>query len=282
MISHKRRIYGIDFSGALDAGKKIWIADGAINNGRLMIGNCESAGDFFKAGVERDKCLRALQEFIAVKKDCVFAFDFPFGLPVARAVADSVQLVQEKTWEDFILHFSKHYKNHHDFRTKCRKINNNMELKRMTDKWCGTPFSPYNLRVYKQTFYGINNILRPLVQEQKVCVLPMQAACPDKPWIIEICPASTLKSLFNLKRLFSYKGGTTNHDTARERILTTIEREGLYILEETLRKKILKERSGDALDSVIAAYAGFRALNDPSFLLIRENTTIMIEGHVFC
>ena len=271
---HKRRIYGIDFSGALDAGKKIWIADGAINNGRLMIGNCESAGDFLKTGVERDKCLRALREFITGKKDCVFAMDFPFGLPL--------QFVRENSWEAFVLNFHEHYEKAEYLKNECKSITGNRESKRVTDQRSKAPFSPYNLRVYRQTYYGINNILRPLVQEQKACVLPMQAAHPDKPWIIEICPASTLKNLFNLKKLFSYKGSTRYHEKAQERILTAIERKDVSIMEETLRKKILKERSGDALDSVIAAYAGFRALNDPSFLLIRENTTIMIEGHVFC
>ena len=38
-----QHIYGIDFSGAQDAGKKIWIAEGVVKTDSLLIEDCFKA-----------------------------------------------------------------------------------------------------------------------------------------------------------------------------------------------------------------------------------------------
>ena len=43
-VTNYRRIYGIDFSGAKDAGKKIWIASGTVEQDGLLIEECYRAG----------------------------------------------------------------------------------------------------------------------------------------------------------------------------------------------------------------------------------------------
>jgi len=40
-----QHIYGIDFSGAQDAGKKIWIAEGIVKAESFLIEDCFSARD---------------------------------------------------------------------------------------------------------------------------------------------------------------------------------------------------------------------------------------------
>ena len=40
---HPAHIYGIDFSGAQDAGKKIWIAEGVVKGDSLLIEDCFKA-----------------------------------------------------------------------------------------------------------------------------------------------------------------------------------------------------------------------------------------------
>ena len=40
-----QHIYGIDFSGAQDAGKKIWIAEGVVKTDSLLIEDCFRARD---------------------------------------------------------------------------------------------------------------------------------------------------------------------------------------------------------------------------------------------
>lgn len=45
-----RRVYGVDFSGAEDAGKKIWIAGGVIKDGVMVIEKCFKAEALAEAG----------------------------------------------------------------------------------------------------------------------------------------------------------------------------------------------------------------------------------------
>ncbi len=92
-----RRVFGIDFSGASDAGRKIWIAGGIIKERLLQIQVCNQASEFPGANIKLDACLEALRDFITRGKDGVFGFDFPFGLPR--------KLIEERSWKDFILHF---------------------------------------------------------------------------------------------------------------------------------------------------------------------------------
>ena len=248
----RRIVYGIDFSGARDAGKKIWIARGIIQEDVLLIIECFKAEDDLCSGRNRDQILRALREFIRKHKDSIFGLDFPFGIPES--------LVKEESWEKFVLSFQASYTGPEEFRRLCKSLSEGKELKRFTDSEAKTPFSPYNLRLYKQTYFGIRDVLGPLIRETTVCVLPMQKPLPDRAWVLEICPASTLKKQ-NLD--LPYKGRDEMKRTARVKILEGIKKTGLLKIEKSaLRSKILEDRGGDALDCVIAAFATFRALKN--------------------
>jgi len=270
-VTNYRRIYGIDFSGAVDAGKRIWIASGIVEKDALLIEGCYRAKDLPGSGKDRDQCLAALRDFIGRANACAFGLDFPFGLPRA--------LVKQKRWEDFVLSFPDDYGNPGEFRRLCHEASGGREFKRLTDQETQTPFSAYNLRLYRQTYYGIRDVLYPLVRNQLACVLPMQSALPGKPWILEICPASTLKR----KGLYlSYKGRTNAHHTARASVLESLEATGpLSILAQGVRSAILEDRGGDALDSVIAALATFRALRNPTLLTVESSDAYALEGYVY-
>lgn len=117
-------------------------------------------------------------------------------------------------------------------------------------------------------------MLDPLIQNRLACVLPMQHPHHGTPWILEICPASTLKKM-NLYR--PYKG--KEHRKQRGRILNAVEATGsISIPEEAIREKIIADSGGDALDSVIAAYSTFRALCNPVALMGRA---YRIDGYVY-
>jgi len=248
-----QHIYGIDFSGAQDAGKKIWIAEGVVKTDLLLIEDCFMARDLQGSGNELDICLLALKDFIKENQDAAFGLDFPFGL--------SYVLVKQESWKEFIIAFPNLYDGPDHFRQTSFSNAGNRELKRKTDEEAETPFSPYNLRIFKQTYYGISEILHPLIQNNHACVLPMQKPAPKKPWIIEICPASTLQSL-KLYHL-QYKGRTDQHRHNRWEILQEIVRIGpIHIDQPEICRKIIEDTGGDALDSVIAAMATFRALKN--------------------
>ena len=88
-------------------------------------------------------------------RNAVFGLDFPFGLPIS--------LVKEHAWDEFIMAFPSSFPNPDDFKKKCFSKAGNQELRRRTDCEAHTPFSPYNLRLYKQTYYGISKVLFPLI-----------------------------------------------------------------------------------------------------------------------
>ena len=275
-LHHRNRIYGIDFSGAKDADRRIWVAAGVIEDDALRIETCLRAGNLPESGSGLDLCLPALRNLVASESAGIFGFDFPFGLPRGLGLAE------KESWQSFILSFPDRFAGPLEFREACRAVSCRPELKRVTDTETRAPLSPYNLRLYRQTYFGIRDLLFPLVRDGRACVLPMQRAVPDKPWILEICPASTLKDKEINLYLPGYKQGTVESHRTRAQILNGIEDTGLIrIPSEEIRAKILNNRGGDALDSVIAALAVFRALSKLSALDIESDTAYALEGYIF-
>ena len=153
LLDSRRVVHGVDFSGAKDAGKKIWIARGIIQEDVLLITECSKAEDKLGSGRGRDQSLKALREFISKQKDSIFGLDFPFGIPKS--------LVKEESWEKFVSSFEDIYTTPEEFRRLCKSLFEGKELKRFTDIEAKTPFSPYNLRLYRQTYFGIRDVLGP-------------------------------------------------------------------------------------------------------------------------
>lgn len=265
-----RRLFGIDFSGAAQAGKKIWITRALIEGDALRVETCHQATDLPNSGLDQNQCMAALRDFIGGRQDGIFGLDFPFGLPQA--------MVKESAWKDFVVSFPDLYDGPGAFREVCRTAAYGSELKRVTDRESRTPFSPYNIRLYRQTYYGIRDLLAPLVRDGAACVLPMQAPLPGRAWLVEICPASTLKRE-GLKG--PYKGRSRAHYDARARILAELERRGPIIVPDSLRLAILENHEGDALDSVVAAWAVFRAVRSPGGLGMPSGAAYALEGYVY-
>lgn len=155
----------------------------------MKLEHCYPAKVLPESSKNRDQCLVALRHFIIMQQPRVCGLDFPFGLPR--------ELVREDSWEEFILSFGNRYRSPEEFREACRRDAHGRERRRVTDEERRTPFSPYNLWVYHQMYFGIRDVLASLVRDQLACVLPMQNTSPDKSWIVEVCPASTLKALEN-------------------------------------------------------------------------------------
>lgn len=269
--SVRRQVFGVDFSAARDAGSKIWIARGTAHGGALQIDACHPAEDLPGSSRQRDRALTALCDFIARQRDAAFGLDFPFGLPRG--------LVHEQTWDDFIRAFPSRYRGAAAFREACREAADGRELKRATDVGSRTPFSPYNLRLFRQTFHGICNIIHPLVRDDLARVVPMQTPARHKPWIFEVCPASTLKAY---ELYMPYKGATDQHRSARRQILQAIEELGpVEFTDAALASKLWDDSGGDALDSVIAALAVFRALDSEAPAESGADPRYMLEGYVY-
>lgn len=242
-MSGRRHVVGVDFSGARDAGNRIWIAEGEIENGAVRIETCFPARDLPGSAAARRAALAALVEFLAAQDGAVIGLDFPFGLPVP--------LIAEATWEAFVAAFPARYGSAEGFRAACNEAAGGRELKRRTDVEARTPFAVYNLRLFRQTYAGIAEVLRPLVATDAARVLPMQHPVDGKPVIAEICPASLLKS----RGLYpSYKGRRDAHRRARRSIVRGLAARGLLApLTARIARTVVADHGGDALDSVVAA-----------------------------
>jgi hypothetical protein len=264
------RVFGVDFSGADDAGRRIWIAGGVIEGGRLCIESCRPAEALPGSGRPRETCLEALRAFVVRQGACVIGLDFPFGLPAA--------LVREPSWEGFVRSFATRFAGADEFRETLSALSSGQELKRLTDREARTPFAAYNLRLYRQTYYGIRALLAPLVRDAAACVLPMQPRRSGLPWLLEICPASALKRA-GLYR--PYKGAGDARRSARAAILDQLIERTPLCLASDLREHLVENAGGDALDSVIAAISAARVLQDPRRLDADGNPASSLEGYVY-
>lgn len=264
------RVAGIDFSGARNAGKLIWIASGRVADGALRLEACYPASELPDSGADKDRALPALATFLSRRTGAVIGLDFPFGLPAP--------LVRQTSWRAFIADFPGNYPSADAFRESCLRDAGGRELKRRTDVETKTPFSAYNLRLYRQTYEGIRNILHPLITNDLARAIPIQPPEDGKPVLAEACPASLLKS----EGLYmSYKGPSAKSAAARAAILDgLIARNLLRSPPATLRATILRNKGGDALDAVIAAIIAMRARLDPTALRPRDKLE-EIETRVF-
>jgi len=249
--NHIRWVHGVDFSGAEDAGRRIWIATCTIKGKLLEVEQIRPGEALPHSGRQRERCLEGLRDFISNERESIIGLDFPFGLPA--------KLIKQPSWENFILSFPETFVSPQEFKLSCLRAADGFELKRATDWEQKTPFSSYNLRLYRQTYYGIRDLICPLVRDNLAYFLPMQAPFHDKAWVIEICPAATLKKE---KLYFRYKGKSRMHYYNRLLILKRLKKAGLGITQSDLRSKILRDSKGDALDSLIAVFAAFRALGN--------------------
>jgi hypothetical protein len=265
------RVIGIDFSGAEKAGHAIWIAEAHIEGERVRIENCGPAADLAGSGPERARCLPALVAFIAGQRSAIIGCDFPFSLPEA--------VVQDGTWRAFALGFGARFSCAEDFLADCRRRGDGREIRRLCDHESRVPFAAYNLRIYRQTYHGIRDVLAPLLRSGGAVVLPMERPRPDRAWVIETCPASTLK---HAGLYPSYKGRGDAPRAARRRIVDGVVRRGLLApLSPSLRRLAIENRGGDALDSMVAAAATGRAYRAGAFRDIIPSRCEPVEGRVY-
>jgi len=244
------RVLGVDFSGASDAGRKIWIAEGRLSNsGAFELTHCLPAMALPGGGTPPEQAVPALAHHLAALTDARVGCDFPFSLPRTMVTA--------RTWKSFALRYAAEFADADSFRTIMRARHNAIEHKRMTDRLAGTPFNSYNLRLYRQTWWGITGVIDPLVRAKRAIVRPQQRLIAGKSILLEVCAACTLKSIDLYP---SYKGRSAKHRKARQRILDFLIDTGrLGAPRRQLRALLLDNEGGDALDAVIGAVAAARA-----------------------
>ena len=248
------RAIGIDVSASRQAGRLTWIAVIAASPTGPALASIAPAADLLGGAIAPETVFPALAEWIAGQDQAVVGVDSPFGLPR--------RLVAEGDWLAFLRGFPIRYADPDAFREACRKTAGGRELRRACDREARTPFAAYNLRLYRQTWWVIAGLLRPLIMADRARAAPMQQVDRGLPILIEACPASSLKRMDAYR---SYKGVDHSRRDARQGIVQVLANEGLRI-PAPLTHLIVADPGGDGLDAVIAAWAAWRTAHaDGSF-----------------
>jgi hypothetical protein len=238
-------VVGVDFSGAADAGARIWIADGVCEDRVLHVKRLFPAMDLHDSGRGRDASLRGLRNFLAATDRVAVGIDAPLSLPD--------EVLGEERWDAFVQNCRTRFPCPGAFREWCLARAGGAELRRPAEQQAGAPFSAYNLRLYRQKYYALTQLLAPLTEVDAIRAWPMQKPRNGKPLVMEACPAGTLK---RLDLYAPYKGTTARRRLQRERILHALTANGsLAPLDAAARQRALANVGGDALDAVLAAVA---------------------------
>jgi hypothetical protein len=242
-----KRVLGVDFSGASDAGRKIWIAECKRGRGnRLTLVDLRRACDLPNGGVDPATAIAALAEQIVKEPDTIAGCDFPFSLPKLH--------IGTAGWMPFASAFLRRFPDPDAFRDWAMRRADGREIRRPCDREAKTPFNSYNLRIYRQTWCGIAYLLNPLAISGRAVVHPHQPLpTKPRPIVVEACPACLLKRIHFYP---SYKGRTGKHRLERRGILQKLVSLGLLTAPlPAIERMLLDNTGGDALDAVIAAIA---------------------------
>lgn len=270
------RVLGVDFSGAADAGRNVWLAEiDCAAEPRLV--NCAPASECFDAPADRESTHRALTHHLAsLNDDAAAGLDFPFSLPHS--------VVSETDWESFLRDFPGLFASPDELQRRCQSRgaladDDRVQYRRKTEREMSA-LSPYNRRLRSQTFYGIRDVLRPLVLTGAVRVAPMQSLTPDQPTLLETYPAATLDSLDGETHRNGYKEDDEEGRRRREANLDALEAEASLGLTDAVRERLLGDDGGDGIDAALAAFATMRNTADPSNLGI-DDPVASAEGYIY-
>ena len=260
-----RPILGVDFSGAALAGEKIWLARAHFDGEKLVFSELRNAANLPGGAPQREAALKALVAYIQSFEAPICGFDFPFSLQANELDAPN--------WRDWALSLPARFAGADEFRAAY------VGAKRETDIRAKTPFSPLNLRLYRQTYYGIAHVLAPLLRTNALA-LPFDEpnAQPNATaaWLLEICPASLLKKH---KLYFSYKGKSEAQQENRARILGESQLKFQLEISDEIRQSALDDSEGDALDAILSAVCVARALEKNQWAPRNEGEKL--EGRVY-
>lgn len=268
-------IYGVDFNADRDrAGEKMWIAQGVVDNG-LRIVEAAPATNWLGTGRRREAALPALTRFLSQRSaGTATGLDFPFGLPNNVTAAD--------TWPEFLRQFPGWADDPADLsresetRARLNGGGDATELLRATEEPLGA-VSPYNERLRTETFYGIRDVLRPLILADVVRGVPMQEVGSDLPILLEVYPTGTLERLdaHDLR----YVGDGDDARDRRAANLHLLETTGVTI-DDCVRDRALNDDGGDALDAVASTVATYQHTRNCADLKTDDRTRAL-EGHIY-
>jgi hypothetical protein len=282
MLPTFERIYGVDFSGAKRAGDAIWVAEAAPRSRPPWLRLVSLRSLTSLCGTpERGPALRHLVGMIRASENALWAFDFPFGLPVELFPAGATwaeQFAFLHEWEDDA------YGCGLECVRRATELLQRKHVMRASDREARTPFDSFHYRLIYQTFFGMRDVVNPLRQTPGTAVLPFQyRKLPRaKRVVVECCPGSVLKRRKVPHQNYKQPAGgplTAKRRRTRHVILNWLD--GVVRLDDRFRRVMMRNAGGDAMDAVIAAVGVARAVRSADHGAIARHPRYPREGHLY-
>jgi hypothetical protein len=274
-------VLGVDFSGAKQAGRNIWIARAAVSRGGrpelIELTSLES----LCGTCEREAALAALVAQVTESRNALWGMDFPFGLPIevlddGSAWPDQLDLVT--AWPGDAATLGRHCLG------RAKSLGGKWHIRRRTDTEAKTPFDCYHYRIIYQTFHGMRDVLAPLARTSGTAVLPFQYGRlrTARRLVVESCPGSTLKRWGAPHQNYKQPaGGPLSHRRRRTRHAILAELARHIDLSDGHRRAIMRNGGGDALDAVIAAAGAFESWRAADHAAIARHPRYPREGYLY-
>jgi hypothetical protein len=301
------RVHGVDFSGSAEPGDDIWLVSGWSpgDEGRDTSGSgregstAPAAGDDIDLRVTdarpaseafgvtaREPVLRHLREFVADAAEAATArqvtgLDCSFGLPravlpTAVTASDDWRATLDWVHETFADDDARAFQSGLKERARASEAEG-VELKRATDGPTGAS-SPYSFITRYQTLHGLRDVLRPLLERGAVAIPPMVPGDGERPSLVEVYPAGTLRDLGLPDRKYKDDRTYPEAPARRERILDGLLDRGVR-LDGVARERLLADSGGDALDALVGAVAVAR--NAPTAFATAAERYDPVEGYIY-
>lgn len=228
-------LHGVDFSGA-DSGGSAKI--------RVVDRNLRARGDAvtLRGRFDRKTLLRTMIETAKMPGEHQWRIDAPFSLPIETL--DAFEIPHDwMAMARWLAAFGSPRGWRHDIRTIHRK-----EPKRFCDRAESTPMAPMNLRVFKQTWTLISEVLLPLA-EAGVHIEPVANRSRDSKMVVyEGCPSSVLQRFGWPNK--GYKGQGDPPREVRRTIIERLPSVGVKV-QDALAKEAMDDVEGDLLDAIL-------------------------------
>jgi hypothetical protein len=250
---------GVDWSGSAQAGKKVWAARLDFDETEARVQSLWQPFEDEKGGAAGVAARFA--EWLEGQTFDVAGLDFCFG--VAR---EHVVPSMPRTGPAALgLWLEEHYGTPDAFRAVLGQ-----ERRRETDRASRSPFAPTNLRMYRQTYWGLRALAR-----LRLPILPWGP--PGQRVVIEILPANVAMALCPGCR---YKGRTEDAREARRQLLDAARASCRLMVPLAAEQAILADHEGDALDAVLAALAAGAAMRQ-GFSGVPADAAPSAEGWIY-
>ena len=230
-------LHGVDFSGADSGGAhKIRVATRPWSRAR------GSEPSVTVERMDRRGLLERIRASAADGKPHLWRIDAPVGLAAATLDAHGVA----HRWID-CAQWMASFGGARPWRAALRAVDRT-EPRRAADAEARTPMAPMNLRVFKQTWTLVCEVLLPLAQEGRVSIEPMAPVRGAASCVGEGCPATVLQRAGWPSR--AYKGDGDPPRKVREEILRRLRGAGVRAAPQ-VEREAAADVEGDMVDAML-------------------------------